>query len=81
MPRIQQLVQDDKLKNQYALVYAPKRGRRARFPDNCVYIQADESSAIAAADQEKNLHAALVCGPSRSSEGFMLYYLVKWLVD
>ncbi len=79
MPRIQQLIQDDKLENQYALVYAPKQGKRKRFPDNCVHVKADEASAKAEADSNKSLHPAIVCGPSRSSEGLMLYYLVKWL--
>jgi len=70
---------DDKLQNQYALIYAPKQGRRKRFPQNCVDIKTDAETAIAAADTDKSLHPAIVYGPSRSSEGLMLYYLVKWL--
>ena len=34
-----------------------KRGKRERFPENCVEV----------------------VGPSRSSEGLKLYYLVRWL--
>jgi hypothetical protein len=60
------------------VIYAPKRGRD-RFPDNCVQVYPNESAARAAADADKHLYAARVVGPSRSSEGFMLYYLVSWL--
>lgn len=61
-----------------ALIYTPSR-RRKRFPDNCVKLVKDEQTALAHADPDKKLHPAIVMGPSRSSEGFMLYYLVRWL--
>ena len=79
MPSINQLLQDKNLQHKYVLVYTPRRGKRQRFPDNCVYVQSDEQAALAAENKQKHLHAAQVCGPSRSSEGFMLYYLIKWL--
>jgi len=79
MPSIRQLIQDENVRHQYALVYTPRQGKRQRFPSNCVYVQTDEATALAAEDKKKHLHAAQVCGPSRSSEGFMLYYLIKWL--
>jgi hypothetical protein len=60
------------------VIYSPGKGRD-RFPENCVTIHEDAESALQAADAEKNLFAARVVGPSRSSEGFMLFYLVRWL--
>lgn len=56
-----------------------KRGSRKRFPESCVAVMPDLVAALAAADPAQNLHAAEVMGPSRSSEGFRLYYLVRWL--
>ena len=58
-----------------------KRSSRKRFAENCVSPVADAEAALAAADPANNLHAAEVMGPSRSSEGFNLYYLVRWLED
>ncbi len=62
----------------YAVVYTPSK-RRKRFPENCVQIHSSVEEALAAARHGDNLHPALVMGPSRSSEGFRLYYLVEWL--
>ena len=62
----------------YAVIYAPQR-KRGRFPTDCVFVKDSEEEAMAAADPAKNIHAARVMGPSRSSEGFMLYYIVEWL--
>ncbi|MDH5649376.1 MAG: hypothetical protein OEY67_06935 [Gammaproteobacteria bacterium] len=62
----------------YALLYAPRR-QRDRFPENCVQVVATEEEALNGADPENNLFAAKVIGPSRSSEGCRLYYLVEWL--
>lgn len=63
----------------YMVIYAPRRGTRKRFPENCVVLHATETEAIAAARPEQGYHAAVASGPSRSSEGFFLYYLVRWL--
>ena len=57
------------------------RGKRKRFPENCVEPVASAEEAMRRADPAHNLHAAEVMGPSRSSEGFNLYYLVRWLAD
>jgi len=65
------------VKECFALIYAP--GRRDRFPENCVDIVDTEEQALAGADKQKKLFSAQVIGPCRSSEGFMLYYLVRWL--
>lgn len=58
-----------------------KRGTRKRFAETCVEIVADAPTARATANPLMGLHAAEVVGPSRSSEGFRLYYLVRWLDD
>ena len=62
----------------FAVVYAPRRHRK-RFPETCVQVMDSEEAALSAANPEKELHPARVAGPSRSSEGFRLYYLVRWL--
>jgi len=56
-----------------------QRGTRKRFPENCVQVVADEATARALADPKHHHHAVEVMGPSRSSEGLRLYYLVRWL--
>ena len=66
------------LPERFALIYAPQR-RRNRFPDNCVQVVASEEAARQGANPGKNLHAGVVIGPSRSSEGVQLYYLVRWI--
>jgi hypothetical protein len=62
----------------YAVVYAPGKHRK-RFPENCVYVKQSEAQARAESDPAHGKYAALVIGPSRSSEGFRLYYLKGWL--
>lgn len=67
----------------FALVQAAPeiRAKRKRFPENVVDVVASADEAVRRADPAHNLHAAEVMGPSRSSEGFRLYYLVRWLSD
>jgi hypothetical protein len=62
----------------FAVVFAPRR-QRDRFPENCVQVVESEDAATGAADPERKLYPARVVGPSRSSEGLRLYYLVRWL--
>jgi len=62
----------------FALIKAPRRNR-ARYPEGCVTPVADEGEARDRARPAHNLHPALVYGPSRSSEGQRIYYLVRWL--
>ena len=62
----------------FALIYAPRRARD-RFPENCVTVVDSEAVALSGADSAKNIYPARVIGPSRSSEGLRLYYLVCWL--
>ncbi len=62
----------------YVVIYAPRRNRN-RFPAGCVKVHESETAARSGADPEQHYHAAVASGPSRSSEGFQLYYLVRWL--
>ena len=62
----------------FAIVRASRR-KRGRYPEACVRIVKSESEARKEADAGRNEHAARVYGPSRSSEGLRLYYLVSWL--
>ena len=66
------------LTERHAVVRAPNR-RRARFAEGCVQLCESEQAAREASDPDRNLLAALVYGPSSSSEGQRLYYLVRWL--
>lgn len=68
----------DLVKPCYAVIYTPSR-RRQRFPENCVTTVESADVAIARAGSEKDCYPARVVGPSRSSEGFRLYYLLEWL--
>ncbi len=62
----------------FAVVYMPGRTRK-RFPAGCVQIVQDREKALALADPAGNQFAARVLGPSKSSEGQYLYYLLEWL--
>lgn len=78
--RQQDVAEEDRLGEHFAVVYAPKVARKKqRFSANVVTIYASGEEALAVADEEKRLVAAQVYGPSRSSEGLMLYYLSRWL--
>ncbi|MGD8514923.1 MAG: hypothetical protein PVF52_04855 [Granulosicoccaceae bacterium] len=78
MSRITIDPQADVVEERFAVVYAPRR-KRDRFPADCVQVMADQATAEAAAAPQDNRYAARVLGPSRSSEGYRLYYLVEWL--
>jgi hypothetical protein len=65
------------VKQRYAVVYAPRK--RKRLSANCVEVMDTEQQAREAADPARNRHAAVVAGPSTSSESQKLYYLVRWL--
>lgn len=66
------------LAERFALVKSPRRDR-ARYPEGCVTLMANEAAARSGAEPSRNLYAALVYGPSSSSEGQRVYYLVRWL--
>ncbi|MDH5538620.1 MAG: hypothetical protein OEY03_04380 [Rhizobacter sp.] len=59
-----------------ALIRSPNRTRK-RYPEGVVEVVVSEREALERAAED--LHPALVVGPSRSSEGFRMYYLVRWL--
>ncbi len=63
---------------EYAVVYVPKRSRK-RFAASCVEIKACAGEALDAAEPDNKRYAARVSGPSKSSEGQYIYYLVEWL--
>lgn len=62
----------------YAVVYVPRRSRK-RFSIGCVEVVETEEAALALQNEAKNQYAAKVLGPSKSSEGQYLYYLIEWL--
>ena len=71
----------------FAVVYLPGRKRRQsrngriakRFPAACVEIKETRKEALEAAQGNENKVAAIVVGPSKSSEGQFIYYLGEWL--
>jgi len=63
---------------QFAVVYVPKRSRK-RFPKGCVEVVASKEEALSQENYDKKLYAARVLGPSKSSEGQYIYYLIEWL--
>ncbi len=66
------------VKETAVLIQTPNR-KRKRYAEGVVTPQDSVASALASADPAQNRHAALAIGPSRSSEGFRVYYLVRWL--
>ena len=62
----------------YAVVYAPRR-KRTRFTAGCVKPVCSRDAALAEAHPERHSYPVKVLGPSKSSEGQSLYYLVEWL--
>lgn len=62
----------------FAVVYVPRRSRK-RFSIGCVDVVETEELALSGSDEANNRYAAKVLGPSKSSEGQYLYYLIEWL--
>jgi hypothetical protein len=60
------------------VIFTPRTSRK-RYPAGCVEIFESEAAARAAAAPDAKRHAARVVGPSKSSEGQYIYYLVEWL--
>ena len=82
MPQVTSLFTDVESKvvgTSAVVIYSPSGKSRKRFPEGVVEVYASETEARAHADPEKSRHAAIASGPSRSSEGFKLFYLVRWL--
>jgi len=78
MPYITLDPESGALGEHFALVKSPRRNRQ-RYPEGCVTLVETAESALQQADPVKNLHPALVYGPSVSSESQRIYYLVRWL--
>ncbi|MCG6965700.1 MAG: hypothetical protein LJE59_04265 [Chromatiaceae bacterium] len=66
------------LQERFALIKTPRKSRK-RYPEGCVEIVETQALARAGSDAEKNLHPAVVYGPSVSSESQRIYYLLRWL--
>ncbi len=65
------------VQERFAVAYAPKK--KKRLSANCVDVMESEQAAIEASNPERHRHAAVVAGPSTSSESQQLYYLLRWL--
>ena len=61
----------------FAVIFTPRKDRK-RFPAGCVEIFDTAEEALATADPDNKRHAARVVGPSKSSEGQYIYYLLMW---
>ncbi len=62
----------------YAVVYVPRRNRN-RFPAGCVELVTSAQEALDRANRAAKRFPARVVGPSKSSEGQTIYYLLEWL--
>ena len=62
----------------YAVVYTRAK-KRDRFPENCVTLCESAEQALEQSLTSEKLYAAEVIGPARSSEGFIIFYLSRWL--
>lgn len=70
--------ESDVSQEHFAVIYS-NRPSRKRFPAGCVEIMESAELALAQANVNDKKHAARVIGPSKSSEGQYIYYLVEWL--
>lgn len=78
MPHVIVDPESKSLQERYALIKTPRQSRK-RFPEGCVTVVETEELAREGADATKNLHPAVVYGPSISSESQRIYYLVRWI--
>lgn len=78
MPHVIVDPESTSLQQRYALIKTPRPSRK-RYPAACVEIVDSEDAARNGTDPDRKLHAAVVYGPSISSEGQRIYYLVHWL--
>ena len=62
----------------FAVIFTPRQSRK-RYAAGCVEIFTTLEETLAAADPDNKRYAARVVGPSKSSEGQFIYYLLKWL--
>lgn len=78
MPNVIVDPESTSLQERCALIKTPRKSRK-RYPEGCVTIVESQQDARDGTDLEKNLHPAIVYGPSVSSESQRIYYLVRWL--
>lgn len=78
MPHVVVDPESTSLQERFALIRTPRLSRK-RYPEACVTVVDDRAAALAGADPARNVHAAVVYGPSVSSESQRIYYLVSWL--
>ena len=64
----------------FGVVFVPGRNRK-RFPSNCVQLTDTPEEAMEKSDHNAKYFAARLLGPSKSSEGQYIYYLLEWLED
>lgn len=65
---------------QFAIVYAPRRkANRNRIPQSCVELKDNKEQALEQSNPESKRYAAHVLGPSKSSEGQYIFYVMEWL--
>ncbi len=64
------------VKEEFAVVFIP-RVKRERVPSNNVEIVDDLQTAMDESNPDSNYYAAKVLGPSKSSEGTILYYIIE----
>jgi len=65
---------------QFAIVYAPRRkANRNRIPQSCVELKDNKEQALEASNPSSKRYAAQVLGPSKSSEGQYIFYVMEWL--
>ena len=62
---------------QFAVVKAGRR-QRDRVPETVVEVVETLDIALEKSKPAQQVFAAKVIGPSRSSEGLRLYYIVEW---
>ena len=78
MPKIPYDPDTTVVEEHFAVVYAPRK-TRDRFSEGAVELKNSAEQARTDSDSRNKKFAAIVAGPSRSSEGLRLYYLVEWL--
>ena len=70
---------ETKVSQEHFAVVHTQRPSRKRFPAGCVDIVEDAQTAVEMASGNEKSYAARIIGPSKSSEGQYIYYLVDWL--
>lgn len=64
----------------FAAVYMPKfKESRKRFPASCIEVGDTVQDVLEQCRNDNKRYPAVVVGPSKSSEGQFIYYLVRWL--